>query len=246
MIEVAVIGAKGRMGARVCEAVQAAQDLALVASLGRGDEITRAALAGARVAVDFTVPEATEGNVHAALDAGSHVVVGTSGWDASMLARVREHAGRAGLGVVVAPNFALSAVLTMAFARIAARWFDSAEVIEAHHPDKIDAPSGTALATAQGIARARRAAGRGPMPDATASDPLGARGARVEGVPVHSVRLRGLVAHQAVLFGNPGEQLMVRTDSFDRSSFMPGVLLAVRHVAERPGLTVGLDALLGL
>lgn len=246
MIDVAVIGAHGRMGTRVREEVRRAEDLTLVASLDKGDALTRASLAGARVAVDFTVPDATEAHVHASLDAGANVVVGTTGWDADMRARVREHAERAGLGVLIAPNFALSAVLAMAFARIAARWFESAEVIEAHHPDKLDAPSGTAIATARGIARARAAAGCGPMPDATASDPLGARGARVDGVPVHAVRLRGLVSHEEVLFGNPGEQLVVRTDSFDRSSFMPGVLLAIRHVAERPGLTVGLDALLGL
>lgn len=244
---VAVLGAAGRMGRMVAATVAAAPDMELAAELDVGDDV--AALAGrADVAVDFTVPSATEANVHALIDAGVHAVVGTTGWTDEALGRVEEHLRRAagGTGVFIAPNFALSAVLAMAFAAKAAPWFESAEVIELHHPEKVDAPSGTALHTARGIAAARAAAGLGPVPDATTSALEGARGAVVDGVHVHAVRLRGLVAHEEILLGNPGEQLTIRTDSFDRTSFMPGVLLAVRRVAERPGLTVGLDALLDL
>lgn len=234
------------MGATVCAAVDAAPDLALVARLDVGDDV--ASLAGtADVAVDFTVPSATEANVHALVEAGVHAVVGTTGWTPESLARVREHLAAApGVGVLVAPNFALSAVLAMRFAAQAARYFVSAEVIELHHPDKVDAPSGTAVHTATLVAAARRDAGLGPSPDATEAALPGARGADVDGVRVHAVRLRGLVAHEEILFGNPGEQLTIRTDSFDRSSFMPGVLLGVRSVGRLPGLTVGLDAVLDL
>ncbi|MDX5399467.1 MAG: 4-hydroxy-tetrahydrodipicolinate reductase [Actinomycetes bacterium] len=244
---VAVLGAAGRMGRMVAATVASAPDMELVAELDVGDDV--AALAGgADVAVDFTVPSATEANVHALIDAGVHAVVGTTGWTDEALERVEEHLERAGgdTGVFIAPNFALSAVLAMAFAAKAAPWFESAEVIELHHPDKVDAPSGTAVHTARGIAAARADAGLGPVPDATSSALDGARGAVVDGVHVHAVRLRGLVAHEEIVFGNPGEQLTIRTDSFDRASFMPGVLLAVRRVAERPGLTVGLDRLLDL
>jgi 4-hydroxy-tetrahydrodipicolinate reductase len=245
-LRVAVLGAAGRMGRTVCDAVLAADGLELVAGLDVGDDV--ASLAGrVDVAVDFTVPSATETNVHALIDAGVHTVVGTTGWDEAALGRVREHLRAApALGVLVAPNFAIGAVLAMAFAAKAAPWFESVEVIELHHPDKVDAPSGTARHTAAGIAAARSAAGRGEMPDATTSALDGARGARVDGVPVHAVRLRGLVAHEEILLGNPGEQLTIRTDSFDRVSFMPGVLHAVRTVVSRPGLTVGLDGYLDL
>ncbi|WP_146906649.1 4-hydroxy-tetrahydrodipicolinate reductase [Cellulomonas aerilata] len=244
---VAVLGAGGRMGAAVCDAVRGAADLELVAALHRTDAVSDAVAAGASVAVDFTVPGVTEANVHALVDAGVHAVVGATGWTGESLDRVREHLdGAPGVSVLVAPNFALGAVLAMSFAAQAARWFESAEVVELHHPDKVDAPSGTARHTAAAIAGARAAAGLGVMPDATASGLEGARGADVDGVRVHSVRLRGLVAHEEILLGNPGEQLTVRHDSFDRTSFMPGVLLAVRQAASRPGLTVGLEHLLGL
>ena len=246
-IRVAVLGAAGRMGSTVVAAVEAAPDLELVAALDAGADLQLVADAGAQVAVDFTVPSATEGNVHALVDAGVHLVVGTTGWTDESLARVRDHlADRPGVGVVVAPNFALGAVLAMAFAARAARWFESVEVIELHHPDKIDAPSGTARHTASAIAAARAAASLGPAPDATTEALDGARGADVDGVRVHSVRLRGLVAHEEILLGNAGEQLTIRHDSFDRVSFMPGVLLAVRQVGARPGLTVGLEHLLDL
>lgn len=247
LIRVAVLGAAGRMGQAVRAAVDGAADLSLAATLDAGDDFARVVASGAQVAVDFTVPAATEANVHALIDAGVHAVVGTTGWTDQSLARVREHLARVpGVGVLIAPNFALGAVLAMTFAAQAARYFESAEVIELHHPDKVDAPSGTARHTAAAIAAARAGAGLGPVPDATATALDGARGADVDGVRVHSVRLRGLVAHQEVLFGNPGEQLTIRHDSFDRVSFMPGVLLAVRSVRARPGLTVGLVPLLDL
>jgi 4-hydroxy-tetrahydrodipicolinate reductase len=231
------------MGTAVCAAVDAAEDLELVGRLDIGDD--PGALRGADVAVDFTVPDATEANVHALVDAGVHAVVGTTGWTDDALARVREHLGaRPRTAALVVPNFALSAVLAMRFAAEAARYFESAEVIELHHPDKVDAPSGTAIHTARLIAAARREAGLGPGPDATRTALEGARGADVEGVRVHAVRLRGLVAHEEVLLGNVGEQLTLRADSFDRASFMPGVLLALRSVGRLRGLHVGLDAVL--
>lgn len=247
MISVAVLGAAGRMGATVCQAVDDAADLTLAARLDHGDDVSALEPGTAQVAVDFTVPDATEANVHALIDAGIHVVVGTTGWTEESLGRVRDHlAQRPDIGVLIAPNFALSAVLAMQFAAQAARYFESAEVVELHHPNKVDAPSGTAVATARHIAAARRDAGREPMPDATETQLDGARGAVVDGVHVHAVRLRGLVAHEEIVLGNPGEQLTIRTDSFDRVSFMPGVLLAVREVGTRPGLTVGLEHLLEL
>ncbi|HEX7806619.1 MAG TPA: 4-hydroxy-tetrahydrodipicolinate reductase [Cellulomonas sp.] len=246
-IKVAVLGAAGRMGSTVVEAVRAAPDLEVVAAIDAGGDLSLLADVGAQVAVDFTVPSATEGNVHALIDAGIHAVVGTTGWTEESLGRVRDHlASRPDVGVVIAPNFALGAVLAMAFAARAARYFESVEVIELHHPDKVDAPSGTARHTAAAIAAARTAAGIGPSPDATTTALAGARGADVEGVRVHSVRLRGLVAHEEILFGNAGEQLTIRHDSFDRVSFMPGVLHAVRNVGARRGLTVGLEHLLDL
>jgi len=246
-IKVAVLGAAGRMGSTVVAAVEAAPDLELVAAVDADADLSVVVDAGAQVAVDFTVPSVTEGNVHALVDAGVHVVVGTTGWTDESLARVRDHlADRPGIGVLVAPNFALGAVLAMAWAARAARWFESVEVVELHHPDKVDAPSGTARHTASAIATARAAAGMGHVPDATTQTLDGARGADVDGIRVHAVRLRGLVAHEEILLGNPGEQLTIRHDSFDRVSFMPGVLLAVRQVGRRPGLTVGLEHLLDL
>lgn len=246
MKRVAVIGASGRMGTAVVKAVGACADMEVVARLNGGDTISCESLGGADVAVEFTSPASSERNVHALLDAGVDAVVGTTGWDDDAYARVRAHAEEAGRSVLIAPNFAIGAVLAMRFAQIAAPFFESAEVVEMHHPDKVDAPSGTAIATARGIARARGAAGLGDVPDATESDPHGARGARIDGVPVHAVRLRGLTASEEVLLGNPGEQLVIRTDSFDRVSFMPGVLLAVRSVSSRPGLTVGIESVMGL
>lgn len=244
-IKVAVLGAQGRMGGEVCRAVAAAEDLDLVAKVDVGDGLTAVTAAGATVVVDFTHPDAVLDNIRFCVDHDIACVVGTSGFDAQRLATVRgwlEH--RPALGVLVAPNFGVGAVLAMHFARQAARFFDAAEVIELHHAGKVDAPSGTAAHTASLIAAARADAGSPPMPDATTQERTGARGTAVDGVRVHSVRMPGLVAHQEVLFGTEGETLTIRHDSFSRASFMPGVLMAIRHVPTHPGLTVGLEPLL--
>jgi 4-hydroxy-tetrahydrodipicolinate reductase len=245
-IAVGVLGARGRMGAEVCRAVEGADDLELVARIDEGDPLSTLVATGAEVVVDFTHPGAVLGNVRFAVEHGVAAVVGTSGFDADRFAAVRELLERTPGHVLVAPNFGVGAVLMMRFAEQAARFFDSVEVVELHHAGKVDAPSGTAARTASVIAAARADAGAGPVPDATTSALDGARGAVVDGVHVHSVRMPGLVAHQEVLFGTAGETLTIRHDSFDRASFMPGVLLAVRQVRDRPGLTIGLEPLLGL
>ncbi|MFC4945518.1 4-hydroxy-tetrahydrodipicolinate reductase [Pseudonocardia sp. GCM10023141] len=245
-IRVGVLGAKGRMGAEVCRAVEGAEGLELVTRLDEGDPLESLVENGVQVVVDFTHPEVVLGNVRFCVDHGIAAVVGTSGFDEKRFATLRGWLGDTPGNVLVAPNFGIGAVLMMQFARQAARFFESVEVIELHHARKIDAPSGTAVHTAALIAAARAEAGLGPVPDATTSEFDGARGADVDGVRVHSVRLPGLVAHQEVVLGTTGETLTIRHDSFDRVSFMPGVLLAVRAVRERPGLTVGLEPLLGL
>jgi 4-hydroxy-tetrahydrodipicolinate reductase len=233
------------MGVEVCKAVQAADDLDLVAMIDQGDWLFNASDAGAEVVVDFTTPDVVMDNLHWCVDQGINAVVGTTGFTDQRLDRVRTWLShKPDVGVIVAPNFGIGAVLMMQFAARAARYFESIEIIEQHHPGKLDAPSGTAAHTARVVAAARAAAGMGPMPDATKDEAPGARGTDIEGVRVHSVRARGLVAHQEVLFGTVGETLKIRHDSFERASFMPGVLLAVRSVRTRPGLTVGLDALL--
>ena len=246
-IKVGVLGARGRVGSEVCRAVDAAPDMELVAMVESGAWLFNVADAGADVAVDFTHPDVVMDNVRFCIDQGIHCVVGTTGWDAARLEAVRSWlAPKPELGVLVAPNFAIGAVLSMRFAELAARFYESVEIIELHHPDKADAPSGTAARTASLVAAARKTAGLPPAPDATRTGLEGARGASVDGVPVHSVRLRGLVAHQEVLFGTAGETLTIRHDSYDRTSFMPGVLHAIRTIGSRPGLTVGLEALLDL
>lgn len=246
MTKVAVFGAKGRMGAEVCRAVEAAEDLELVAAIDVGDRLDGVAGA-AEVVVDFTTPNAVMDNLAWCIDKGIHVVVGTTGFTSDRLDAVRALVSdQPDVGVLIASNFSIGAVLMMHFAEQAARFFESVEIIEMHHPNKVDAPSGTAATTAGRIAAARAAAGLGAVPDATSSGSLEARGAEVAGIHVHGVRLRGLIAHQEVLFGTEGETLTIRHDSLDRVSFMPGVLAAVRGIASRPGLTVGIDALLGL
>ena len=239
MTRVAVLGARGRMGAEVVRAVEGADDLSLAAALDVGDPLD---LSGADVAVDFTHPDAVMGNLRACVGAGVHAVVGTTGFDAARLDELRALLDGTPVGVLVAPNFGIAAVLMMQFAAQAARHFESVEIVELHHARKADAPSGTARRTAELVAQAR--AGMPAMPDATTSALEGARGADVDGVRVHAVRLAGLVAHQEVLLGGAGESLTIRHDSYDRASFMPGVLLGVRSVAARPGLTVGLEHLL--
>jgi 4-hydroxy-tetrahydrodipicolinate reductase len=246
MIRVGVLGAKGRMGSQVCDTVTGAADLELDGQVDAGDPLEL--LDGCDVVVDFTHPGAVMSNLRWCVERGLTAVVGTSGFGHERLAEIREWlAGRPGARVLIVPNFSIGAVLMMRFAAQAARFFESAEVIELHHAGKADAPSGTAGRTASLIAAARSEARLGPVPDATATAAAGARGTDVDGVHVHSVRLAGLVAHQEVLFGGHGEVLTIRHDSMDRASFMPGVLLAVREVASLPpGLTVGLDGLLGL
>ena len=244
-MDVAVFGANGRMGAEVCRAVGRAEDLELLAGIDFGDPKEEAE--SAAVVVDFTHPDAVMDNLQWCIERGIHAVVGTTGFTAERLVQVREWlAAKPDVGVVIAANFSVGALLMMDMAKRAAPYFDSVEIIELHHPNKADAPSGTATTTAQKIAAAREAAGAGPIPDATEAEVPGARGADIDGIRVHAVRLRGLVAHQEVLFGTEGETLRVRHDSFDRTSFMPGVLAAVRAVGDRPGLTMGIEAILGL
>jgi 4-hydroxy-tetrahydrodipicolinate reductase len=242
MISVGVLGARGRMGSEVCRAVEAAEDMQLVAAVDAGDD--REPLRAADAVVDFTTPDAVMDNIHWSINAGLHVVVGTTGFDDERLRQVRQWLGEPPrTGVLVAPNFGIAAVLMMRFAAIAAPHFDSVEIVELHHPNKVDAPSGTARRTAELVAEARR---QRPSPDATTQAIEGARGADVEGVRVHAVRLAGLVAHQEVLLGGHGETLTIRHDSLSRESFMPGVLLGIRWVLAHPGLTAGIDEALGL
>lgn len=244
-MRVAVFGARGRMGEEVCRAVEAAEDLELVARIDAGDD--RAAAEGAEVVVDFTVPAVVMDNLAWCIEHGVHAVVGTTGFTEERLQVLRDHlAARPGANILIVPNFSIGAVLMMHFAEQAARFFESVEIVELHHPNKVDAPSGTAQATAKRIAAARAEAGLGPVPDATEIGLDGARGAEVDGIHVHAVRARGLVAHQEVLFGSAGETLTIRHDSLDRIGFMPGVLAGVRGVGGLPGLNVGIDALLGV
>ena len=245
MINVAVLGAKGRMGAEVVKAVESEPGMNLIAALDLGDSINQLIGSGTHVVVDFTTPDAVMGNLEFLINNGFNVVVGTTGFDAIKLTTVeRLLSQNPSVGVLIAPNFAIGAVLMMEFATKAARYFESAEIIELHHPDKVDAPSGTATRTAHLMSQARSDAGLPAMPDATNSALDGARGSKVGDVHVHSVRARGLVAHQEVILGGLGETLTIRHDSIDRAGFMPGVLLGVRSVISRPGLTHGLDKLM--
>lgn len=245
MTTVGVIGAKGKMGALACAAVRATDDLQLAAQVDLGDP--RDVLRGCEVAVDFTHPGVVLDNLAWCIEEGLHVVVGTSGFTDERLGVVRSMLeGHSGVGVLVVPNFSIGAVLMIRIAAQAARFFESAEIVETHHPDKLDAPSGTALRTAEVIAAARGEAGLGEPPDATRTDELGTRGGRADGVSVHSLRVRGAVAHQEVVLGNVGELLTIRHDMLDRSAAMPALLASIRAVSLMPGLTVGLDAVLGL
>ncbi|WP_259454363.1 4-hydroxy-tetrahydrodipicolinate reductase [Streptomyces ginkgonis] len=246
-LRVAVLGAGGRMGSEAVRAVGAAEDMELVAALGRGDDLEQLVSAGAQVAVDLTHPDAVMANLEFCVRHGIHGVVGTTGFTEERLAQLRTWlAASPATGVLIAPNFGIGAVLTMHFAQQAARFFESVEIVELHHPHKADAPSGTAVRTAQLIARARAEAELPAQPDATSTALEGARGADVDGVPVHAVRLRGLVAHQEVLFGDEGEIFTLRHDSMNRGSFMPGVLLGIRRVYGAPGLTLGLEHFMDL
>ena len=246
-IKVAVLGAKGRMGSESVKAISAANNLDLVASLDLGDSLDLLKSSGAEVALDFTHPDSVMKNIEYAINSGIHVVVGTTGIDSQRMDVIKSLlAKNPKVGAIIAPNFALSAVLMMQFAAKAATYFDSVEIIELHHPDKADAPSGTATRTAELISDARAKAKKSAMPDKTSSGLAGARGAKVGDVPIHSIRLRGLVAHQEVLMGDQGETLSIRHDSIDRSGYMPGVLLAIRSVKTRAGLTFGLENLIDI
>lgn len=244
-MRVGVLGAKGKVGATMVTAVDAADDLTLSAAVDADDPLSLLVDSGTEVVIDFTHPDVVMGNLKFLIDNGIHAVVGTTGFTDERLSQVRDWlAGKPDVAVLIAPNFAIGAVLSMHFARQAAPYFESVEVIELHHPQKADAPSGTAARTARLIAEARK--DLPPNPDATSTGLDGARGADVDGIPIHSVRLAGLIAHQEVLFGTLGETLTIRHDSLDRASFVPGVLLAVRQAGQRPGLTIGIEPLLDL
>lgn len=243
MLKVAVFGAKGRMGVEVCKAVMAAEDLELVAALDLGDDFSSAVLAD--VVVDFTVPDAVMGNLAWCIERGIHAVVGTTGFTPEKLDSLRDQLDGTDVNIVVASNFSIGGLLMMHWAEQAARFYESVEIVELHHPNKVDAPSGTAASTARRIALARSEAGWGPVPDATTQG-HDARGAVIDGIHVHGVRLRGLFANQEVIFGNEGEGLTITHNSFTRASYMPGVLAAVRAVRGLPGLTVGIEKLLGI
>ena len=244
-MRVGVLGAKGKVGAAMVAGVEAADDLTFTTGVDAGDSLSSLVDTDTEVVIDFTHPSVVMDNLKFLIDNGIHAVVGTTGFTDERLDRVRGWLdGKPDVSVLIAPNFAIGAVLSMYFAQQAAKYFESVEVIELHHPHKADAPSGTAARTAQLIAEARK--GMPPNPDATSTGLDGARGADVDGIPVHSIRLAGLVAHQEVLFGTQGETLTIRHDSIDRTSFVPGVLLAVRKIGDHPGLTVGLEPLLDL
>lgn len=244
-MRVGVLGAKGKVGTTMCGAVRDADDLTLSAEVDAGDDLSLLTDSGTEVVIDFTHPDVVMDNLQFLIDNGIHAVVGTTGFTDERIEQVQAWLdAKPGTGVLIAPNFAIGAVLSMHFAQKAAPYFESVEVIELHHPHKADAPSGTATRTAKLIAAARK--DLPPNPDATSTGLEGARGADVDGIPVHSVRLTGLVAHQEVLFGTLGETLTIRHDSLDRTSFVPGVLLGVREIAKRPGLTIGIEPLLDL
>lgn len=246
-LRVALVGATGKMGRYASEAINNAEDMELVATLSSQNALEDITAAHATHVLDLSVPDVSPEVVAFGIANGLHTVVGTSGWTedkrSTLVSQLAEHPE---VGVLIAPNFSIGSVLATRFAAQAAPYFDSVEIIEMHHPHKLDAPSGTAVRTAEMIATARQNAGIAASPDATKHDPQNARGAQIDGVHVHAVRLAGLEAHQEVLLGTPGQQLVLRHDAFDRTSYMPGVLLGLRTVASRPGLAYGLDEYLDL
>lgn len=247
VLRVGVLGAKGRMGAEVCRAITAAEDMKLVAALDAGDAVSTLASEGANVVVDFTTPDVVMGHLDWLIHNGVHAVVGTTGFTEERIEKVSNWSyENPKTGILIAPNFSIGAVLMTRLAAQAAKFFESVEIVELHHPNKIDAPSGTSVHTAKAIAKARQDAGLAAQPDATDAKFFNARGVNVDGIPIHSVRLRGLVAHQEVIFGDVGETFTIRHDSFDRVAYMPGVLAGIRGVFDHPGLTIGLDKYLGL
>jgi len=241
-MKVAVLGAKGRMGAETVAAIESASDLTLSSALDLGDSLDQLIKTGTEVVIDFTHPESVMKNLEFAINNGIHVVVGTTGFDDKKLSELKNLLSKnPKVGALIAPNFGLGAVLMMQFSQKAAQYFESVEIIELHHANKVDAPSGTAIRTAELITDARKQSKKGAMPDASKKIIPGARGAKVGDVPIHSVRSHGYVAHQEVIFGDTGETLSIRHDSINRAGFMPGVLIGVRNVAKHPGLTVGLE-----
>jgi 4-hydroxy-tetrahydrodipicolinate reductase len=241
-MKVAVLGAKGRMGAETVAAIESASDLTLSSALDLGDSLDQLIKTGTEVIVDFTHPDSVMKNLEFAITNGIHVVVGTTGFDDKKLSELKNLLSKnTKVGALIAPNFGLGAVLMMQFSQKAAQYFESVEIIELHHANKVDAPSGTAIRTAELITDARKQSKIGAMPDASKTIIPGARGAKVGDVPIHSVRSHGYVAHQEVIFGDAGETLSIRHDSINRAGFMPGVLIGVRNVAKHPGLTVGLE-----
>ena len=241
-MKVAVLGAKGRMGAKTVAAIESASDLTLSSALDLGDSLDQLVKTGTEVVIDFTHPDSVMKNLEFAINNGIHVVVGTTGFDDKKLSELKNLLSKnPKVGALIAPNFGLGAVLMMQFSQKAAQYFESVEIIELHHANKVDAPSGTAIRTAELITDARKQSKKGAMPDASKTIIPGARGAKVGDVPIHSVRSHGYVAHQEVIFGDAGETLSIRHDSINRAGFMPGVLIGVRNVAKHPGLTVGLE-----
>ena len=241
-MKVAVLGAKGRMGAETVAAIESADDLTLSSALDLGDSLDQLIKSGTEVVVDFTHPDSVMKNLEFAISNGIHVVVGTTGFDDKKLSELKNLLSKnSKVGALIAPNFGLGAVLMMQFSEKAAKYFESVEIIELHHANKVDAPSGTAIRTAELITDARKQSKKGAMPDASKTIIPGARGAKVGDVPIHSVRSHGYVAHQEVIFGDAGETLSIRHDSINRAGFMPGVLIGVRNVAKHPGLTIGLE-----
>ena len=245
-MKIGVLGALGKVGREVCKAVEDADGFELVASVDADDSLEQLVEAGAEAVVDFTHPDVVMDNLRFCIEHGIHAVVGTTGFDEGRLSQLREWLGDSGTGVLIAPNFSIGAILMMRFAAEAAPFYESVEIVELHHPTKADAPSGTARRTAELVARARADAGVGPVPDATSTSLDGARGAVVDGIHVHGLRIRGMVAHQEVVLGGVGETLTIRHDSMDRASFTPGVLLGLREIASHPGLTVGLEEFMPL
>ena len=241
-MKVAVLGAKGRMGAETVAAIENTSDLTLSSALDLGDSLDQLIKTGTEVVIDFTHPDSVMKNLEFAINNGIHVVVGTTGFDDKKLSELKNLLSKSPqVGALIAPNFGLGAVLMMQFSQKAAQYFESVEIIELHHANKVDAPSGTAIRTAELITDARKQSKKGEMPDASKTIIPGARGAKVGDVPIHSVRSHGYVAHQEVIFGDSGETLTIRHDSINRTGFMPGVLIGVRNVAKHPGLTVGLE-----
>ena len=241
-MKVAVLGAKGRMGQETVAAINATTDLSLSAALDLGDSLDKLVNSGTQIMVDFTTADAVMKNIEFAIEHDIHIVVGTTGIDENKLKIISNLLSKhPDVGALIAPNFGLGAVLMMQFSQTAAKFFESVEIMEMHHANKIDAPSGTAIRTAEMITKSRNASKKAKMPDATKSEITGARGAKVGDVPVHSIRGHGYVAHQEVVFSDLGETLTIRHDSISRAGFMPGVLIGIRNVAKHPGLTVGLE-----